>query len=254
MIFLKTPEEIEIMRAANLIVAEILAEMQAVIAPGMTTADVDRLAEELTYKKGAQPAFKGYQLRGSPPFPATVCISINDEVVHGIPSARRAVSEGDLVSIDFGVVYEGFYGDAAVTVGVGEVGGVGRELMRVTEEALRIGIERVRVGRRLGDVSAAIQKRVEGAGFSVVRDFVGHGVGRSLHEDPQVPNYGTCGHGLRLREGLVLAIEPMVNAGRPEVLMKSDGWTAATRDGSLSAHFEHSVAVTADGPRVLSRL
>jgi methionyl aminopeptidase len=180
-------------------------------------------------------------------------VSINDEVVHGIPSPRRVLKEGDLVSVDFGVIYEGFYGDAAVTIVVGEANGRARDLVRVTREALEAGIEQVRAGSRLGDVSAAIQEHVEAAGFSVVREFVGHGVGRRLHEDPQVPNYGTRGQGLRLREGMVLAIEPMVNAGRPEVVLKDDGWTAATRDGSLSAHFEHSVAVTANGPRVLSK-
>ncbi len=254
MIFLKSPEEIQIMRRANLIVAEILEELRVQVAPGMTTADLDRIAEELTYKKGAQPAFKGYCLRGSPPFPATVCVSINEEVVHGIPSPRRVLKEGDVVSIDFGVVYEGFFGDAALTVGVGRISSLAGELIRVTEEALREGIAAVRAGSRLGDVSAAIQEHVERAGFSVVREFVGHGIGRRLHEDPQVPNYGVRGRGLRLREGMVLAIEPMVNAGRPEVALKQDGWTAVTRDGSLSAHFEHSVAVTANGPQVLSQL
>lgn len=254
MIFLKSPQEIEIMRAANLIVAEILAELRMRIAPGMTTANLDRLAEELIYKKGAQPAFKGYRLRSSTPFPATICVSVNEEVVHGIPSSRRVLTERDVVSLDFGVIYQGFYGDAAVTMGVGEVSDLARALMRVAEESLYAGIMAVRVGRRLGDVSAAIQERVEGAGFSVVREFVGHGIGRYLHEDPQVPNYGLPGRGLRLREGMVLAIEPMVNAGRPEVVVKADGWTAVTQDGNLSAHFEHSVAVTENGPKVLSQL
>lgn len=242
------------MRAANLIVAEILAELRMRIAPGITTADLGRLAEELIRKKGAQSAFKGYRLRDSTPFPAAICLSINEEVVHGIPSPQRVLKEGDVVSMDFGVIYQGFYGDAAVTVGVGEVNGPTLALMRVAEESLHAGIAAVRVGGRLGDVSAAIQERAEGAGFSIVREFVGHGIGRHLHEDPQVPNYGLRDRGIRLREGMVLAIEPMVNAGRPEVVLKADGWTAMTRDGSLSAHFEHSVAITEHGPEVLSRL
>jgi methionyl aminopeptidase len=254
MIFLKSPQEIEIMRTANQIVAEILAELRRYIAPGITTADLDRLAEELIHKKGAQSAFKGYRLRNSTPFPATICISINEEVVHGIPSPQRVLQEGDVVSLDFGVVYRGFYGDAAVTVGVGEMSDPARALVRVAEEALDAGIVTIRVGGRLGDVSAAIQERVESAGFSVVREFVGHGIGRHLHEDPQVPNYGLRDRGIRLREGLVLAIEPMVNMGRPEVVLKADGWTAVTQDGDLSAHFEHSVAITEHGPEVLSRL
>ncbi len=241
------------MRAANLIVAEILAELRMHIVPGISTADLDRLAEELIHKKGAQSAFKGYRLRNSTPFPATICISINDEVVHGIPSPQRVLKEGDMVSLDFGVIYRGFYGDAAITVGVGKVNDLARALMRVTEEALQAGVATIRVGGRLGDVSATIQERAEGAGFSVVREFVGHGIGRHLHEDPQVPNYGLRDRGIRLREGLVLAVEPMVNAGRPEVTLKADGWTAVTQDGGLSAHFEHSVAITKDGPEVLSR-
>jgi len=254
MIFLKSPQEIEIMRAANLIVVEILAELRMRIAPGIATADLDCLAEELIHKKGAQSAFKGYRLRNSTPFPATICISINEEVVHGIPSPQRILKEGDVVSLDFGVIYRGFYGDAAVTMGVGEVNDPARTLMQVAEESLNAGIAAVRVGGRLGDVSAAIQERVESARFSVVREFVGHGIGRHLHEDPQVPNYGLRDRGIRLREGMVLAIEPMVNAGRPEVVLKADGWTAVTQDGSLSAHFEHSVAITQHGPNVLSRL
>ncbi len=242
------------MRAANLIVAEILAELRMQVTSGITTADLDRLAEELIGKKGAQSAFKGYRLRNSTPFPATICISINDEVVHGIPSPERVLQEGDLVSMDFGVIYQGFYGDAAITIGVGEVDGAAQALMRVTEEALHAGIVAIRVGGRLGDVSAVIQERAESAGFSIVREFVGHGIGRHLHEDPQVPNYGLRDRGIRLREGMILAIEPMVNMGRPEVTLKADGWTAMTRDGGLSAHFEHSVAITEHGPEVLSCL
>jgi len=253
MIFLKSLQEIEIMRTANLIVAEILAELRMHIVAGISTADLDHRAEELIHQKGAQSAFKGYRLRNSTPFPATICISINEEVVHGIPSSQRVLKEGDIVSLDFGVVYRGFYGDAAVTVGVGKVSDSARTLMRVAEEALHAGIATIRIGGRLGDVSAAIQERSEGAGFSVVREFVGHGIGRHLHEDPQVPNYGLRGRGIRLREGLVVAIEPMVNAGRPEVKLKADGWTAVTQDGGLSAHFEHSVAITQHGPEVLSR-
>jgi methionyl aminopeptidase len=252
MITLKTSEEIEIMRAANLIVAEVLAALRRRVHAGVTTAELDRIAEDMTRQRGATPAFKGYAPAGRV-FPRSVCTSINDEVVHGIPSEHRVLSEGDLIGLDFGVCYHGFYGDAAVTVAVGKPDPEAERLMQVTQEALWAGIEQVRPGKRLGDVSAAIQERVERDGFSVVREFVGHGIGRRLHEEPQVPNFGMRDRGVRLREGMVLAIEPMVNAGAPDVRVKDDGWTAVTMDGRRSAHFEHSVAVTADGPYVLSQ-
>ncbi len=255
MIFLKSRQEIEIMRTANRIVSEILAEIRERVVPGVSTGEIDKIATELIRKKGVRSAFKGYQIRpGVTPFPATICISLNDEVVHGIPSPQRIIKEGDVVSLDFGVIYKDFYGDAAVTFVMGEVDENIRRLIQTTAAALEAGITQATVGNRLGDVSAAVQERVEQEGFSVVREFVGHGVGRRLHEDPPVPNYGTRERGVRLREGMVLAIEPMVNMGGSDVVMKSDGWTAVTRDGSLSAHFEHSVAITEKGPEVLSRL
>jgi methionyl aminopeptidase len=253
MIFLKSRDEIDIMRAANIIVAEVLAEMRARVAPGVTTAELDRVAEEMTRRRGATPAFKGYEVHGRV-FPRSICISINDEIVHGIPSERRVLNDGDIVGLDFGVCYHGFYGDAAVTVAVGTVDREAERLMRTTREALTAGIAEVRVGNRLGTVSAAIQECAENAGFSVVREFVGHGIGKRLHEEPQVPNFGQRDRGVRLREGMVLAIEPMVNAGGPDVVIQDDGWTAVTKDGRRSAHFEHSVAVTDAGPYVLSQL
>jgi len=251
MILLKSREEIEHMRAASGIVAEILAEIRRHVRAGVSTAELDALAEELTRKRGARPAFKGYAVGGRV-FPASICISINDEVVHGIPSARRVLQAGDIVGLDFGVCHQGYFGDAAMTVAVGRATPAAERLMTVTEAALAAGIGAMRAGAHVADISAAIQDTAEGAGYSVVREFVGHGIGRSLHEDPQVPNYRTGARGVRLQEGLVLAIEPMVNAGRPEVYVKEDGWTAATRDGCLSAHFEHSVAVTANGPYILT--
>lgn len=255
MIFLKTKAEIETMRTANRIVAEILAELRRRVRPGVTTGELDRLAGEMIVQHKAKTAFKGYTIRnGSVPFPAHVCISLNHEIVHGIPSQRRVIQDGDVVSLDFGVVYDGFYGDAAVSFGVGDIDDRVRRLLDTTSASLQAGIAQARVGNRLGDVSAAVQQRVERDGYSVVREFVGHGVGRKLHEDPPVPNYGVPNRGVRLRDGMVIAIEPMVNMGAAGVKMLDDGWTAVTRDGSLSAHFEHSVAVTADGPLVLSQL
>ena len=253
MIVLKGPDEIEIMRAANVIVAEVLAELRAAVRPGVTTADLDRIAEEATRKKGAVPAFKGYTVAGRV-YPAALCASINDEVVHGIPSRDRALREGDIIGLDYGVIYRGYYGDSAITVPVGAVTAEAQTLMQTTREALEAGIQAALPGRRLGDVSAAIQTHAERHNFSVVRDFVGHGIGKRLHEDPQVPNFGQADRGIRLREGMVLAIEPMLNAGGPEVELKDDGWTAITSDGSLSAHFEHSVAIVEGGPYVLSSL
>jgi methionyl aminopeptidase len=253
MIKLKSREEIDRMRAASAVVAEVLAVLRERVKPGVSTAELDTLAEQLTRRRGAVPAFKGYEVGGRV-FPASVCISINDEVVHGIPSVDRVLHDGDIVGLDFGVKYKGFYGDAAVTVPIGTVSAEATELMRATREALEAGIEEARPGRRIGDVSAAIQARAERGKYAIVRDFVGHGIGRRLHEDPQVPNFGQPDRGIRLREGMVLAIEPMLNAGGPEVHVKEDGWTAVTSDGSLSAHFEHSVAIVEGGPYVLSLL
>lgn len=252
MISIKSAREIEILRRANVIVAEILQELKKKVAPGVTTSELDALAEGLTYKKKARPAFKGYMMAGRV-YPCTLCTSVNEEIVHGIPS-QRTLREGDIVGLDFGVIYDGFYGDAAITVGVGKVSDEAERLMQVTEEALYKGIEQLEEGKRLGDLSSVIQGTVESAGFSVVRAFVGHGIGKKLHEEPPVPNYGEPDRGIRLREGVVLAIEPMVNAGGYDVEMKEDGWTAVTKDGSLAAHFEHSVAVTKNGPYVLSRI
>jgi methionyl aminopeptidase len=255
MIFLKSRQEIETMRTANRIVSEILDELREKVIAGISTGDIDRMAAEQIRKKGAKSAFKGYQIRkGVPPYPAHICVSLNDEVVHGIPSTQRLIKEGDIVSLDFGVIYKDFYGDSALTFSLGNTNARTLELITTTAQALECGIAQVQVGKRLGDISAAVQERVEQAGFSVVREFVGHGVGRRLHEDPPVPNYGMRERGVRLREGMVIAIEPMVNIGGPDVMMKSDGWTAVTKDGSLSAHFEHSVAVTEKGPEVLSLL
>jgi methionyl aminopeptidase len=244
----KSPDEIARMRAPNELVADILDEVRKLVASGITTLDLDLAAERMAREAGAEPAFKGY--RG---FPATLCTSINDEVVHGIPSRRRVLREGDIISIDMGVKLNGFYGDSAITVAVGAVAPRARDLLRVTREALWKGIAEVTVGGRVSDIGHAVQGHVETHGFSVVREFVGHGVGAALHEEPQVPNYGERGRGPRLAEGMVLAIEPMVNLGRPAVKVLADGWTAVTKDGSLSAHFEHTVAVTAAGPLVMTR-
>jgi methionyl aminopeptidase len=249
---LKSKDDLERMRRAGQIVAEVLQRLQAEAKPGVTTLDLDRIAEEMTRKRGAVPAFKGYRV-GTRVFPASLCVSINEEVVHGIP-ASRALKDGDIVGLDFGVVVGGYYGDAAVTVPVGKITAQAQHLLDATRESLWQGIRTIKVGSRLGDLSHAIQRYAESAGLSVVREFVGHGIGRRLHEEPQVPNFGEPGRGRLLREGMVLAIEPMLNLGEPGVLVKDDGWTAVTRDGSLSAHFEHSVAITADGPVVLTRL
>ncbi len=249
---LKSREDLERMRRAGQIVAEVLERLQAEVRPGVTTLELDRIAEEITRKRGAVPAFKGYRV-GTRVFPASLCVSINEEVVHGIPSGRT-LEEGDIVGLDFGVVVDGYYGDAAVTVAIGKISAEAQHLLDATRESLWQGIRTIKVGSRLGDLSHAIQSYAEGAGLSVVREFVGHGIGRRLHEEPQVPNFGEPGRGRLLREGMVLAIEPMLNLGEPGVLVKDDGWTAVTRDGSLSAHFEHSVAITADGPVVLTQL
>jgi methionyl aminopeptidase len=243
----KSPAEIDRMRAANALVADVLAELAAMVAPGVTTLDLDVTAERLVRAGGAEPAFKGY--RG---YPSTLCASINEQVVHGIPSVRALV-EGDIISLDMGVRLNGFYGDSAVTVPVGRVSEEAARLLQVTRESLEKGIAQVRLGGRISDIGHAIQTHVEAHGFSVVREFVGHGIGSALHEEPQIANYGEPGRGPRLAEGMTLAIEPMVNVGRPAVKVLSDGWTAVTKDGSLSAHFEHTVAVTKGGPLVLTR-
>lgn len=250
---LKSPTEIAIMDDANRIIREILSELEERIRPGMTTMDIDRFAEERIRAAGGAPAFKGYPHRGDGrDFPGTVCASVNDEVVHGIPSTRRVLNEGDIVSIDVGVELKGYFGDAAMTFPVGRISEEADRLLRVTRESLFAGVDRVRSGARVSDIGHAVQEHVEAAGFSVVREFVGHGIGSRLHEEPQIPNFGEPGRGMRLSPGMVLAIEPMVNAGRAEVYLSADdGWTARTRDGSLSAHFEVSVAVTEEGPRVL---
>jgi len=247
MVILKSPDEIEKMRASNRIVADILRELKRLVKPGVRTIDLDRYAEEQARKRGARPAFKGY--RG---YAHSLCTSVNSVVVHGIPS-ERVLEEGDILSLDFGIYYQGYYGDAALTVPVGRVSETAQRLMRVTEESLYRGIEQARAGNRLGDISAAVQDWIEAAGFSVVRDYVGHGIGRSLHEDPQIPNYGVRGKGVELKPGMVFAIEPMVNEGTYEVKVLGDGWTVQTADGKLSAHFEHSVVITENGPVILSR-
>jgi methionyl aminopeptidase len=239
--------ELERMREAGRLVGEVLTELTAKVAPGVSTAELDELAEKRIRQAGATPAFKGYH-----GYPATICASINDEVIHGIPSGRRVLAEGDIISIDVGASLEGYFGDSAVTLPVGQVSEQAATLLRVTEESLYRAIERVRPGSRVSDIGHAVQKHVEAFGFSVVREFVGHGIGVRMHEEPQVPNYGEPGHGPRLAEGMVLAIEPMVNAGKPAVKVLADGWTAVTRDTSLSAHFEHTVAVTAGDPWILT--
>ncbi len=247
MIVCKSPSELQRMRAANAVVAEVLTVIRSMIEPGITTRELDTVAEKRVREAGAVPAFKGYQ-----GYPATLCASVNEAVVHGIPSSRRLV-EGDIVSIDMGAILDDYYGDSALTVGVGTISDDATRLLRVTEDALENAIEYVKVGGRVSDLGHAVQSHVEVNGFSVVREFVGHGIGTELHEEPQIPNYGEPGRGPRLSEGMVLAIEPMVNIGQPGVRVLEDGWTAVTRDGSLSAHFEHSVAVTSEGPIVLSR-
>lgn len=248
MIVCRSQSEIDKLRRVNQLVARILDELRQVVVPGISTADIDELAERRVREAGAEPAFKGYH-----GYPATVCASVNEQVVHGIPSSRP-LENGDIVSIDMGAKLEGFFGDCAVTVPVGAVSPQASELLRVTEEALFRGIDCVRPGARVSDIGAAVQQHVEAQGFSVVREFVGHGIGTSLHEEPQVANYGPAGHGPRLSEGMVLAIEPMVNAGKPAVKVLSDGWTAVTKDKSLSAHFEHTVVVTREGCEILTLL
>jgi len=246
---LKSAWEIELLRKANAIVMEVLLSIKEEVRPGKVTLEFEELALKICEKKKVKPAFKGY--RG---YPYALCVSINEEIVHGMPREDRVLKEGDIVSFDFGVIYEGYVGDAAITVPVGKVSEEAERLMRVTEEALYRGIEKARFGNRIGDISHAIQSYVESFGFGVIREFVGHGVGRSLHEPPEVPNFGKPGRGPRIEIGMTLAIEPMVSAGDWRVKILEDGWTAVTRDGSLAAHFEHSIAVTPNGPEILSRV
>ncbi len=248
MVTLKRPEEIERLRENNRIVAYILDKLKDDVRPGVTTLRLNRKAEDLARKKGVKAAFKGYL-----GYPYSLCTSVNEEVVHGMPS-ERVLQEGDIISIDFGVLHHGYYGDAAITVPVGRVSPETEMLLKVTEASLYDGIDQARAGNRLGDISAAVQRRVEEAGFSVVRDYVGHGVGKSLHEEPPIPNYGIPGKGIELRSGMVLAIEPMVNAGSCDVKVLDNGWTVVTRDQRYSAHYEHSVAITEDGPCILSKI
>lgn len=246
MIFLKSDAELEIMDRANRVVLRVLGAVRDAASDGVTTATLDDLAEEMIRDAGAMPAFKGY--RG---FPASLCISINDVIVHGIPSPHQRLREGDIVSVDCGTVLDGYVGDAAMTFPVGRVSPEAQKLIDTTRDCLRDAIEQVKPGNRLGDVGSAVQQRAEAAGYGVVRDFVGHGIGRAMHEDPQVPNYGRPGVGRLLKKGLVIAIEPMVTSGSYRVRLDDDGWTARTEDGRLAAHFEYSVAVTSDGHRVL---
>lgn len=248
MVIIKSQEEIKKIAESCKIVAEVLEGLKSFIKEGVTTADIEDYVEKHIYKRNARPAFKGY--RG---YPSSVCTSINDQVVHGIPSKNVRLKGGDIISIDLGVLFEGFYGDAAITLSVGEVSQLAEELIRVTEEALYIGIEKAVIGNRVSDISSSIQQYVETHGFSVVRAFVGHGIGRFLHEDPQIPNFGKPGKGMRLKEGMTLAIEPMVNIGSPDVVILDDGWTAVTLDGSLSAHFEHTIVITKNGPQILTK-
>ena len=245
----KSPEEIEKMRRSGQMVRQVLNHLKTVVAPGVTTMDLEKAAEKMIADFGATPAFKGYY-----GYPCVLCTSINEEIVHGIPSEKRVLKTGDIVSIDCGVVYEGYYGDAAITLPVGEsLTAELKKLLEVTEASLYKGIEQVKIGNTIGHVGSAIQKLVEANGFSVVRDFVGHGIGTKLHEAPQIPNFGKKGQGAELTEGMVLAIEPMVNSGGPEAKVLSDKWTAVTVDGSYSAHFEHCVAVTRKGPVILTQ-
>jgi len=248
MINCKSQAELEKMRRSGQIVRQVLEAVKVLVAPGVSTMDLERVAEEKIRELGAKPAFKGYY-----DYPCVLCTSVNNEIIHGIPSEKRILKDGDIVSIDCGVVLDGYYGDSAITVPVGKTLAPDLlKLLQVTETSLKKAIQEVRLGKTLGDVGAAVQEYVEANGFSVVRDFVGHGIGTRLHEEPQVPNYGVRGHGTRLREGMVLAIEPMVNIGKPDAQVLDDKWTAVTKDGSYSAHFEHTVAVTRNGPLVLT--
>jgi methionyl aminopeptidase len=251
-ITIKTRREIDHMREAARHVAEILLELRDQIEAGMSTAELNRLAEKAIEARGVESSFKGYDPRGLPEYPAVLCVSVNDEIVHGIPGSRT-LEEGDIVSLDFGVAVEGFHGDSAVTIPVGEIDEETQTLITVTRKALNRGIAAMVPGKRLSDIGHSVQQLVEGAGYSVVRDFAGHGIGRRLHEPPWIPNYGARGRGPRLMPGMVFAVEPMVNVGGPDVRMLEDEWTAVTADGSLSAHFEHTALITEEGPEVLTR-
>jgi len=249
MIICKSPAEIEKLRTSGTLVRRVLGEIRDQVRPGITTWDLEQFVVRRLKDVGAKPAFKGY--RG---YPCCLCASLNSEVIHGIPSNRRKLAEGDILSLDLGVVLNGYVGDSALTVPVGAINESAQRLLKVTEEALELAIAKVRLGNRVGDVSSTVQEYAERNGYSVVREFVGHGVGKALHEEPQVPNFGQAGHGPVLKEGMVFAIEPMVNTGGPEVRVLDDNWTAVTADGGLSAHFEHMVAVTRNGPDVLTRV
>ena len=251
MITLKTPQETAKMRDAGRIVAEMLAACRVAVRPGVTTGELDRIAADVLKRHGATSNFKGYGVPVLPPFPGVICTSVNQQVVHGIPGRRR-LKEGEILSIDAGAIVDGWHADAAVTVPVGQVSPQAAQLIAATEEALRRAIAAAVVGKRLGDIGAAVQRFVEAQGFSVVRNYVGHGIGRAMHEEPQVPNYGAPERGLEIKEGLCIAIEPMVNVGRPETRTLPDQWTVVTADGSLSAHFEHTLWCTAGGPVVLT--
>ncbi|WP_419804187.1 type I methionyl aminopeptidase [Terriglobus sp.] len=247
-IVLKTPAEIERMRKSGALLRQVHQAVEAAVKPGATTMDLERVAEAKIREFSAKPAFKGYQN-----YPACLCTSVNEEVIHGIPSERKVLKEGDVVSVDCGLLLDGYYSDAAVTYPVGKLNEPARKLLDVTKASLEQAIREAHVGATLGDIGAAVQEMCEAEGYGVVREFVGHGIGRSMHEDPQVPNYGRRGKGQKLKPGMVLAIEPMINAGTAEVQVLKDGWTAVTKDGSWSAHFEHTVAITKDGPLVLTR-
>jgi len=249
MIHLKSAKEIETMRGASRIVAEILLELREIVREGATTADIDKVAEDLTLKKKAKPAFKGY--RG---FPASLCISVNEQVVHGIPSPKRLLKNGDIVGLDFGVIYDGYYGDSAMTVSIGQIPSEVERLLKVTEQCLYRGIEQALPGNYISDISSAVQKLAEANNYGIVREFCGHGIGRSLHEDPPVLNYVQNGKGPKIKPGLVLAIEPMINLGTEKVKILEDGWTVVTADGRPSAHFEHTIAVTQNGPEILTKV
>jgi methionyl aminopeptidase len=249
MIHLKSAREIDTMRGASKIVAEILLELREIVRDGVTTGDVDKIAEELTLKKKAKPAFKGY--RG---FPASICISVNDQVVHGIPSPKRVLRNGDIVGLDFGVIYDGYYGDSAMTVPIGQIPPEIERLLKITEQCLHRAIEQAVAGNYISDISAAVQQLADANNYGIVREFCGHGIGRSLHEDPPVLNYVQNGKGPKIKAGFVLAIEPMINLGSEKVKVLADGWTVVTADGKPSAHFEHTIAVTQNGPEILTKV
>jgi methionyl aminopeptidase len=250
---IKTRREIEAMREAGRHVAEVLLELRELVVPGVTTGELDAYAEKAIAERGVESSFKGYDPFGLPKYPAVLCVSVNDEIVHGIPG-QRVLEDGDIVSLDFGVSASGYHGDSALTVAVGEIDEEDARLLQVAESSLNEAMEFMTPGQRLSDIGHCVQQHVERAGFSVVRDFAGHGIGKALHEEPWIPNYGRAGKGPRLREGMVFAIEPMVNVGRPDVRMLDDEWTAATKDGSRSAHFEHTILITEHGPETLTRV